>query len=121
MYKNFKQIDKIIIDLVTRSFFSQIKTLLVNFFNESNRFVKETHESKKDQKILIKKVEKQKKAKQQQKIEQQKKTEKQKKIEKQKTQQIEQTQKIQKIQKIEDQMKQKENTVFFEKKKTQII
>jgi hypothetical protein len=100
--------NKIIIDLITRSFFSQIKTLLVNLFNESNRFVKKTHESKRNQEILIKKVEKQKK------------TEKQKKIEKQKTQQIEQTQQTQKIQKIENQMKQKENIVSSEKRKRKL-
>jgi hypothetical protein len=83
--------------------------LLVNFLNESNRFVKKTHESKKNQKILIKKIEKQKKF------------EKQKKIEKQKIQQIEQIQQIQKTQKIENQMKQKENIVFFEKRKRKLF
>jgi hypothetical protein len=72
--------------------------------------VKKTHESKRNQKILTKKIEK-KKAKQQKKIK------KQKKIEEHETQQTEKTQNTQKIEKIENQ-KQKENTVFlFEKRK----
>ncbi len=72
--------------------------------------MKKTHESKRNQKILTKKIEK-KKAKQQKKIK------KQKKIEEHETQQTEKTQNTQKIEKIENQ-KQKENTVFlFEKRK----
>jgi hypothetical protein len=120
-FRDSKQIDKTIIDLATRPFSSQMKILLIQLLNETIRFVKETHESKKNQKILIKKIEKQKKAKQQQKIEQQKKTEKQKKIEKQNTQQIKQIQKTQKTQKIENQMKQKENMIFSEKRKRKLF
>ena len=51
-YRDSKQTDKAVVDLATRSFSSEVQNLLVDLLNESNKYVKEAHESQRGHEIL---------------------------------------------------------------------
>ena len=51
-YRDSKQTDKAVVDLATRSFSSEVQNLVVDLLNESNKYVKEAHESQRGHEIL---------------------------------------------------------------------
>jgi hypothetical protein len=53
-FRESKQVDKSVVDLATRAFSDEVKSLLVDLLNEGNRQVREAHQSLEGQRLLAK-------------------------------------------------------------------
>ena len=53
-FRGYRQMDKSIPDLATRSFSSEVRNLLVKLLNEANSGVREVHESESGKRLIAK-------------------------------------------------------------------